>query len=68
VFLIHGTADSQIGVQHTRALQGALSENVRAQTWLVAGADHGQAWARHQSEYEQQVLGFLNTYLGGKHR
>lgn len=63
VLLIHGTADSQIGVHHARELERALYANPKAQVWLVEGADHGQAVARFQEAYQEKVLSFFTQYL-----
>lgn len=63
VLLIHGTADTQIGMHHASALAEALRSNPQAQIWFVDGADHGQAWGNYRQEYEARVLAFFGEHL-----
>ncbi|RMH05190.1 MAG: hypothetical protein D6704_09870 [Nitrospirae bacterium] len=62
VLLIHGEADSQLPVTH--AYQIAANADPRfLELWIVSRADHGQAHALAEREYEQKVLQFFARHL-----
>jgi uncharacterized protein len=62
VFLIHGSADSQIPVSHSQAI-AANARPGTAELWIVPGADHGYARAREGYRYEIRVRKFFERHL-----
>jgi dipeptidyl aminopeptidase/acylaminoacyl peptidase len=68
-FLVHGTADSVVPVEQTKALAAALKDaGVPAQTLYVKGADHLLLGLSGPIDpplvvTDNQVLSFLRRYL-----
>jgi len=60
VFVIHGEKDSQIPVENAYALRAS---NPNIEFWIVKNADHGQAHALYQEEYENRVKSFLRKHM-----
>jgi fermentation-respiration switch protein FrsA (DUF1100 family) len=64
LLLIHGEADSQIPVEHSRRIS-AHADPATTELWLVPGADHGQAHAIAGPRYEVRVRTFFERHLCG---
>lgn len=62
LLLIHGDADSQIPVIHTREI-AANADPSLTDLWIVPGADHGFAHAQEGARYEARVLQFFLRHL-----
>ncbi len=60
VLLIHGTADTNIEIAHSRALRAANPEST--DLWEVEGARHVQILARTPSEYVRRVTGWFEAH------
>jgi len=60
VLIIHGKKDRQISVNEAYILHKA---NKDAELWIVENADHGEAHALNEKEYEKRVLGFFEKNL-----
>jgi dipeptidyl aminopeptidase/acylaminoacyl peptidase len=60
VLLIHGTADTNIVLDHSRRLR-AENPGV-AQLWEVAGAEHVQSMAIQGAEYARRVTAFFEAH------
>ena len=56
VLLIHGQADSNIPVRHSRLIH---ERNPATELWEVPGADHCGAISTAPQEFEQRVLGWF---------
>lgn len=63
ILLIHGAADRTIPVQHHERVRAGLGPNTNVQTWLIAGAEHGQAHALDKARYQARVLDFFAQHL-----
>lgn len=59
ILLIHGTADTNIPIEHTRRL--AAANPTRIQVWEVPGGDHVNASSRAPAEFERRVLGWFQA-------
>ena len=62
LLLIHGDADSQIPVEHSREIY-ASANPATTQIWIVPGADHGFAHALASYQYEIRVREFFDRHL-----
>jgi dipeptidyl aminopeptidase/acylaminoacyl peptidase len=62
LLLIHGDADSQIPVMHSREI-AATADPSLTELWIVPGADHGFAHAQEGARYEARVLRFFLRHL-----
>lgn len=65
VFILHGTADTRINVQHTYQLQ-TLARNLgvnSVETWTPDGVGHVQAAWLMTDEYESRLVAFFNAAL-----
>ena len=62
LLLIHGDADSQIPVEHSREIH-AKANPATTELWIVPGADHGFAHALAGYEYEIRVREFFERHL-----
>ena len=62
VLLIHGDADSQIPLEHSRQIQ-AKANPATTELWIVPGADHGLAHSLEGYRYEIRVREFFERYL-----
>jgi dipeptidyl aminopeptidase/acylaminoacyl peptidase len=62
LLLIHGDADSQIPVIHSREI-AANADPSLTELWSVPGADHGFAHAQEGARYEARVLQFFLRHL-----
>lgn len=60
VLLIHGTADRNIPVIHSRRLLEARPR--LTELWEVPGAGHVDAWRSAGTEFEKRVTSFLETH------
>jgi uncharacterized protein len=63
VLLIHGKNDWRVLPEHSVRLFQAITS--RKDLWLVEGAGHTQAFARHLHEYVRRVKEFVD-YMKGK--
>ena len=65
IYIIHGTLDDRISVNHTRQL-AVLAQQVGANvtTWLPEGIGHVEAEFRLSDEYEQRLVQFFRKALG----
>ncbi|ADU50506.1 hypothetical protein Tmar_0383 [Thermaerobacter marianensis DSM 12885] len=64
LLLIHGTADTVIGPQHSRQLQlVAQRSGVPVELWEVEGAGHVKAYATAPEAYLERVVTFFDTHL-----
>ncbi len=60
VFIIHGTADTTVPVQHSRSLEGSLKKNnVEHKVHYIENGDHG-AWYDGMND---EMLAFLKRWL-----
>ncbi len=65
IFVVHGTADTRISVQHSLQLQDrAQAQGANAEFWIPEGVEHIQASQVRTTEYEQRLLGFFRMALG----
>jgi len=62
LLLIHGDADSQIPVEHSRQIQ-AKANPATTELWIVPGANHGFAHALEGYQYEIRVREFFERHL-----
>jgi len=62
VLLIHGTADQLIPLHHSQKLFRRAQEPKHL--WEAEGGDHSAIYNRYPKEYEQNVIGFLQQYIG----
>ena len=59
LFIMHGTRDKLIHVEHSLRLYAAAREP--KQLWVAEGSDHCQLFDAYPAEYEARVLGFINS-------
>jgi len=59
VLLIHGQADSNIPVRHSRRIH---ARNLNTQLWEVPGADHCGAISAAPQEFEQRLQGWFGSH------
>jgi dipeptidyl aminopeptidase/acylaminoacyl peptidase len=62
LLLIHGDADSQIPIEHSRTIY-AKADHGKTQLWIVPGADHGFAHGLEGYRYEVRVRQFFEQNL-----
>jgi len=62
LLIIHGDADSQIPLEHSRTIFANADPN-RTELWIVPGADHGFAHALEGYRYEVRVRQFFEKNL-----
>ena len=62
LLLIHGDADFQIPVSHTREI-AANADPSLTEIWIVPGAGHGSAHAQEGDRYEARVMQFFLRHL-----
>ncbi len=62
LLLIHGDADSQIPLEHSRQIL-ANANAATTELWIVPGADHGFAHALDSYQYETRVKQFFERHL-----
>jgi uncharacterized protein len=62
ILFIHGTADSRIPAENSRLLRAA-SHNPEDSLWLVAGAEHVEAFTTQPEEYTARMLRFFDQHL-----
>ena len=65
IFILHGTGDQRINVQHTYQLQ-ALAKDLgvdNVEIWTPEGIDHVQAAWKLTDEYESRLVGFFDSAL-----
>lgn len=66
LFVVHGTADSRISVQHSYQLQErAQSLRANAVFWFPEGIEHVDAASSATSEYETRLVSFFRENLSG---
>jgi uncharacterized protein len=61
LLLIHGVADQEIPIDHSKQIF-QVSKGV-SELWEVDGADHGEAYFNEKTLYEAKVISFFETYL-----
>ena len=61
VFLIHGTADQVISVEHSREIYKTLT--VEKELWIVEGVRHARAARHAKDHYSERLLAFFQTKL-----
>eukprot|EP01112_Ceratiomyxa_fruticulosa_P001196 TRINITY_DN1119_c0_g1_i4.p1 TRINITY_DN1119_c0_g1~~TRINITY_DN1119_c0_g1_i4.p1 ORF type:complete len:201 (-),score=31.03 TRINITY_DN1119_c0_g1_i4:108-710(-) len=59
VFIMHGTLDEVINIQHGRTLHSLLRNPYPP--WWIKGADHNDIEARHYEPYINQISEFLKN-------
>jgi fermentation-respiration switch protein FrsA (DUF1100 family) len=59
ILLIHGDADRNSPVYHTRALAAAQP---RAEVWIVPGAAHDGCWRAEPQAYPQRIVAFFRAH------
>ncbi|HBC89394.1 MAG TPA: hypothetical protein DCZ94_20835 [Lentisphaeria bacterium] len=60
IFIIHGTADTTVPVQHSRSLEKALRKNnVEHKVHYIENGDHGACY----KGMDEEILDFLRTWL-----
>ncbi len=62
LLIIHGDADSQIPVEHSRQIR-ANADPETTEVWIVPGADHGFAHGLEGPRYESRVREFFERHL-----
>jgi hypothetical protein len=62
VFILHGTGDAVIHVEHSLRLFSAAREP--KQLWVAPGAAHCALHNLYPAEYERRVLGFIAMCVG----
>src|SRR5204862_2909240 len=60
VLLIHGTADTNIPIRHSRKLHAV--NPATTELWEVEGAEHVESVARAPAEYARRVTGFFAAH------
>lgn len=66
VFIVHGTEDSIVAVEHGLALSrrlSAVSPALLHAPWWVPGADHGDIECSYRKEYLRRLRHFLATLI-----
>ncbi len=64
IFILHGTADRRIDVQHSLQLQTRAEENgANATFWIVEGVDHVRAAADMPEAYAERLITFFSAAL-----
>ncbi|WP_066956125.1 alpha/beta hydrolase [Streptomyces lushanensis] len=61
VFVIHGDADTYNPTWMSKKIYNAVKSP--KQLWLVPGAEHGESFFTHRTEYEQRTTDFYNRHL-----
>jgi dipeptidyl aminopeptidase/acylaminoacyl peptidase len=64
ILLIHGADDRTIPLHHHERMRAGLGPHANVQTWLIAGAGHGQGYPIDKARYEARVLDFFSQHLG----
>jgi dipeptidyl aminopeptidase/acylaminoacyl peptidase len=59
LLLIHGTADQEIPVEHSRQIFGVTKGS--SELWEIEGADHGEAYIKQKTQYEAKVIRFFEN-------
>jgi len=59
VLLIHGPADRNIPVRHSRRI--AAEKRAQVSLWEPSGAPHTRAYATHPAEFEKRVLALFGS-------
>jgi len=62
LLIIHGDADSQIPVEHSRMIYANANPKT-TELWIIPGADHGFAHALEGYQYEIRVQRFFERHL-----
>jgi uncharacterized protein len=67
LFLIHGESDNYVPASNLQMLERAARSGpgARVESWLVPGADHGQAFHVAGAEYVQRVTAFFGSAAQG---
>jgi len=66
LFITHGTADTRLSVQYAYDLIAAAeAEGAAVGSWIVEGSTHVGAMFDHPAEYEQKLVSFFTTSIGG---
>jgi fermentation-respiration switch protein FrsA (DUF1100 family) len=63
LLLIHGTADTQIPVEHAHLIEAAAAGNPHFQSWILPGVNHVLAFRTDPDEYMRRVLAFFDQNL-----
>ena len=64
IFVVHGTADTRIGVHHSQQLQAhALEVGAPATFWFVDGVDHVKTSAAYPEAYREHLTAFFGEAL-----
>jgi len=61
VMFLHGTADTLIPMHHSQKLYARAREPKFL--WVAEGGEHSALYNRFPKEYEEKVVGFLNTFV-----
>jgi hypothetical protein len=59
ILLIHGEADRNSPVYHTRALAAAQP---KAEVWIIPGATHGGCWRAEPQAYPRRIVAFFRKH------
>jgi fermentation-respiration switch protein FrsA (DUF1100 family) len=62
LLIIHGGADSQIPLEHSRAIYANADHHI-SELWIVPEAEHGFAHALEGPRYEMRVKQFFERNL-----
>jgi hypothetical protein len=62
VYLVHGTADQLIGVEHSENIYDRLGGE--KEMWLVKGARHARSARHARDEYSDRLVRFFQSRLG----
>jgi dipeptidyl aminopeptidase/acylaminoacyl peptidase len=59
ILLIHGDADDNIPLEHSRAI---AARNPSIQLWVVPGARHTEAASAQPAEFRRRLLGWFDSH------
>lgn len=66
LYVTHGDADARLSVDYARELVAAVEDDGGSvASWIVPGAGHTHAMLNHPDEYEDRLVGFFRSALGG---
>lgn len=65
LYIVHGTADTRISVQHSYQLQERATQlEANVTFWFPEGVEHVAAASDHTAEYETRLVTFFQEALG----
>jgi len=65
LLLVHGEADRDVPVEHSRRIAAAAAQaGVLVETWFLPGAGHCEAYFLDRPRYCERVVAFFRQHLG----